>query len=92
MREPHVDRGHPVDGLGGSHDLVGELVLQRTAGNRQSDEDADLPRLGHLEVADHVELPERAVQLRILHFLDGRPDGCGIDHDASPISVVNRKL
>src|SRR5262249_55083618 len=54
-------------------DLLLERVAQRTAGDGQRDRDADVAALD-LDAADHVELGDRALQLRVDDTLERAED------------------
>ena len=64
-REVEADGVHPVEGGDGGGDAVGDLVAQRAAGHGEGDQDAD-PAAVDADVADHAEVDDRAVQLRVL--------------------------
>ena len=58
-------------------DLLLERLAQRAAGDREHDRERD-DAVGARDVADHVELGDRALELRIDHALEGAENGVAV--------------
>jgi hypothetical protein len=68
------DIAHARDGPHGGLDPVGDLVAQGAAGDGEGDEHVHVPLAPDLDLAQHAELDDRAVQLGILHRPQGLDD------------------
>ena len=73
-REVDGHAGDVGEGEHGGVDPVGDLVAQRASGDGEGDEDLDRAVVGHLDVAHHAQIDDRAVQLGILHRTQGVDD------------------
>ena len=65
-RELEFDAGHAVERCDGVGDATLDLVAQRASGHREGDEDPDAAVVAHVDVAQHPEVDDRSVQLRVL--------------------------
>jgi hypothetical protein len=65
--EVEVDVAHPGKRLHRPADAVLDLVAQRAAGDGEGDQHLHVAVRADLDVADHAQLDDRAVQLRVFH-------------------------
>ena len=64
-REIEFDVGHAVERCDGVGDATLDLVAQRASGHREGDEDPDAAVVAQVDVAQHPEVDDRSVQLRV---------------------------
>ena len=64
--ELEVDASDPVERCDGVGDASCDLVAQRAAGDGEGDQDPDPPVVAEVDVAQHPEVDDRSVQLRVL--------------------------
>ncbi len=72
--ELELDRLDTVELRGGVGDPTLDLALQRAAGNGQRDEHPDDTVVADLDAAQHAELDDGAVELRVLDGSEGFDD------------------
>jgi hypothetical protein len=65
-RELEVDVGHSGEWFDGAVDTSLDLVAQRAPGDGEGDEDPDTAVVAHVDVAQHPEVDDGSVQLRVL--------------------------
>ncbi len=64
--ELEIDAGHAVERGDGLGDASRDLVAQRASGDREGDQDPDPAVVVQVDVAEHPEIDDRSVQLRVL--------------------------
>ena len=64
--ELEIDAGHAVERSDRLRDASRDLVAQRASGDREGDQDPDPAVVVQVDVAEHPEIDDRSVQLRVL--------------------------